>query len=87
MEKVLKVEIVTPKKVIYSGNATAVTLPGSKSPFQVLYNHAAIVSNLDKGKIIVKETNGNEIIYTAESGFAEINKNIISILVESATTN
>lgn len=87
MEKVLKVEIVTPKEVIYSGNATAVTLPGSKSPFQVLYNHTAIVSNLDKGKIIVKETNGNEIIYKAESGFAEINKNVISVLVESATTN
>jgi len=87
MEKVLEVEIVTPNKVIYSGSAEAVTLQGSKSPFQVLYNHTAIVSNLDAGKIVIKEKNGKKVIYISASGFAEINNNKVSILVESAKSN
>jgi F-type H+-transporting ATPase subunit epsilon len=79
----LSLEIVTPKEVIYKGEADIVTIPGSKSPFQVLPNHAAIVSSLDNGKLIFR--NGSEQTeYKTSSGIAEVNNNKISVLVEEA---
>jgi len=62
-DKLLEVEIVTPQKTVFSGKAQSVTLPGSQAPFQVLFNHAPIVS-----------------------GFTEVSKNVVSVLVETADT-
>lgn len=85
-EKLLDVEIVTPQKTVFTGKAQSVTVPGSLAPFQILYNHAAIVSSLDQGKVRIVDTNGKDVLYTTGKGFAEVNKNLVSILVESADT-
>ncbi len=83
-DKTLNIEIVTPQKVVYKGTAESVSLPGSKSPFQVLYNHAPIVSSLELG-LIKLSGQGHERHYFATSeGFAEISNNKISVLVENA---
>jgi F-type H+-transporting ATPase subunit epsilon len=84
MDKQLTVEIVTPSKVIYTGMANSVKLPGSKSPFQVLYNHAPIVSALDSGNIVVDQVSGGILNFKSSTGFAEVNKNKVTILVEKA---
>lgn len=79
----IEVEIITPSKVAFKGEADSVSLPGSKSPFQVLKNHAAIVTGLEDGKLVVK--NGSEeSTFNTTKGFAEVNKNKIAVLVESA---
>lgn len=83
-DKVLYLEIITPKEVIYKGDVQSVTVPGSKSPFQILFNHAPIVSSLDEGKIKIVEANNKELVYTAGIGFVELQNNRISILVEDA---
>lgn len=44
-------EIVTPEASIVSGEVESVTVPGVEGPFQMLNNHAAIVSLLDAGKV------------------------------------
>jgi len=44
-------EIVTPEASIVSGEVESVTVPGVQGPFQMLNNHAAIVSLLDSGKV------------------------------------
>ncbi|MGB0950161.1 MAG: F0F1 ATP synthase subunit epsilon [Marinirhabdus sp.] len=44
-------EIVTPEISIVSGEVESVTVPGTEGPFQILNNHAAIVSLLEKGKV------------------------------------
>lgn len=77
-------EIVTPKKIIFKGNVISATVPGSKSPFQILFNHAPIVSSLDEGQIKFVDENSNEIKYNTGSGFVELANNRISILVEDA---
>ena len=64
MEKLLDIEVVTPKEKIYKGKGFSVTVPGKKSPFQILYNHAPIVSSLDAGKITIVDDKNNEIIYS-----------------------
>lgn len=81
-EKKLIIEIITPQRVVYKGDAESVNLPGSLKPFQVLYNHAPIVSSLDAGLVTVSAD--RTLYFAVASGFAEVNNNKISILVESA---
>lgn len=83
-DKLLDIEIVTPQAKIYSGKAESVSLPGSKSPFQVLYNHAPIVSSLDVGLIKIQEDSGKDLWYACSTGFTEISHNKVSVLVENA---
>ena len=49
----MQLEIVSPEKTIFSGEAKSVYLPGSEGHFQVLNNHAPIVSTLRKGEILI----------------------------------
>ncbi|ROL61709.1 ATP synthase F1 subunit epsilon [Bacteroidetes/Chlorobi group bacterium ChocPot_Mid] len=83
-EKILDVEIVTPQMVIYEGKAQSVSVPGSKSPFQILNNHAPIVSTLDVGLTKIVDESGKLLLFATGSGFTEVHRNKISILVESA---
>ena len=83
-DKILNVEIITPQKTIYSGKAISVAVPGSQSPFQVLYNHAPIVTSLDTGIIKIIDEDKNEKYFASKNGFAEVRKNLVSILVDNA---
>jgi F-type H+-transporting ATPase subunit epsilon len=79
----LNVEIITPAEVIFSGKAISITLPGSKSSFQVLSGHSPIVSSLENGKIKI-DLGKEEKLFQSSTGFAEVNNNKVSVLVESA---
>lgn len=83
-EKLLNVEIVTPEKVLFTGKAVSVSVPGSKSPFQILYNHAAIVSSLDLGIIKIIDDQNRKLFFASSPGFTEVRQNKVSILVENA---
>lgn len=80
MEKALQVKIVSPEKVIYNGPAQCVQVPGEKGSFEVLYNHAPIISSLSEGtvKCMAKETVEIDIV----GGFVDVNANNVSICVE-----
>ena len=56
----MNVEIITPEKSLYQGEATAVTVPSMQGPFTMLEHHAAIAAILDKGLVTVTETNGEK---------------------------
>ncbi|MEL6731515.1 MAG: ATP synthase F1 subunit epsilon [Bacteroidota bacterium] len=75
-------EIVTPDKQVFSGNVQSVQVPGAQGSFQILYNHAPIISTLGRGKVKVVEENGNEITYNAQDGVVEVLKNKAIVLVE-----
>jgi len=82
--KLLDVNIVSPEKVIFSGKAVSVSVPGSLSPFQILYNHAPIVSALDLGVVKIVDENEKTIYFATTKGFTEVRKNVVSILVDNA---
>ena len=84
-EKLMDVDIVTPQKVYFSGKAESVAVPGSQSPFQVLYNHAPIVSSLDLGIVRIVDEKGKNNFFATGTGFVEVSKNKVSILVENAS--
>ncbi|MEI8112953.1 MAG: ATP synthase F1 subunit epsilon [Bacteroidia bacterium] len=76
-------EILTPDKKIYSGKVKLVKLPGTKGTFELLKNHAPIISTLEKGTIKVVEENGNELFFEVDGGVAENKDNKIIVLAES----
>jgi len=76
-------EIITPDKRIYSGEVKLVQLPGTIGSFEILKNHAPIISTLEKGKIKVVEENGQILFFEVEGGIIENKDNKIVVLVES----
>lgn len=78
-DQLLEVEIITPSRSVFKGNADMVTLPGAVSEFQVLYNHAPIVSSLVPGLVKI-ELNGEVNKFAVDGGLVEIRDNCISII-------
>ncbi len=76
-------EIITPDKSIYSGKVKLVQLPGTKGTFEILTNHAPIISTLSKGKIKVIEESDQELFFEVDGGVAENKDNKIIVLAES----
>lgn len=78
----MKLTIITPDKLAYDGDVTSVTVPGSSGSFQILKDHAPIVSTLDDGKVIIQSNGQSELVITIKGGVVETNENIITILAE-----
>ena len=77
--RTMQLDILTPDKTIFSGDVDSVTVPGSKGEFQILKNHAAIVSSLNKGNVKVKTLN-SEQTFEINGGIVEVLKNKVVIL-------
>ena len=77
----MQLEIITPDKTIFEGEVDSATFPGSKGSFQVLKNHAAIISSLEKGKVLYKINNKVEEI-VVNGGIVEVLNNKIILLAE-----
>lgn len=77
----MHLDIITPEKTLYSGEVKSVQLPGSAGSFEVLENHAPLISTLDPGKIRVRMVDGKEEFFEVESGFVEVLNNKVSVLV------
>ena len=75
-------EILTPDQKVYSGEITSVQVPGSAGSFEVLINHAPIISTLDKGEVTVR-AGKEEKVYTIDGGVVEVLNNKIIVLAES----
>lgn len=75
-------EIVTPDKSVFSGEISSVQLPGASGSFEILNNHAPIVSILEKGSIRVRTDEGDEIFYQIDGGVIEMTNNKIIVLAE-----
>jgi len=78
----LHIEIISPEKQLFAGNITIVQLPGALGSFEIMENHAPIISTLTKGKIKVKETNGTITYFEISGGIIEASNNEVKVLVE-----
>ena len=54
-------EIVTPEAILFSSDVDSVTVPGVNGEFQMLNNHAPIVSVLDKGTVKIQVHNQDQL--------------------------
>jgi len=67
--------------MVFQGEVDIATFPGSKGSFQVLKNHAALISSLDKGKVIYK-IKDKEQVFEINGGVVEVLNNNIIVLAE-----
>lgn len=81
-DHILHVSIVTPASPAFEGAALAVTVPGSDSPFQILYNHAPIISSLEIGVVKIEDSSNKVVVFAAKEGFVEVLRNTVNIVVE-----
>ncbi len=76
----MKLEIITPEKRLFEGKVKLVQVPGAKGSFEILNNHASIISTLTSGTIkVILETDKQEF-FEIISGMVEVKSNLITIL-------
>ena len=80
----MTLDILTPEKKLYSGEATLVQLPGVDGSFEILNNHAPIISALGNGTIKVK-ADGGEKFFTITGGFVECLNNKVIVCAEGGS--
>ena len=78
---VIKLHIVSPEGTLVETTVSAVTLPGTLGPFEVLKNHGAIISSLEKGDIVYVSEGAEQRLPIA-SGFVEVRDNQVDVCVE-----
>ena len=76
----MKLEIITPEKNIFEGEVNSVKLPGTNGEFEILNNHAPIVSTLSNGQIRIVNSENKTEKFSINGGVIEMKNNKIIIL-------
>ena len=79
----MMLEIVTPEKLVFRGVVEEVTIPGSEGEFGVLRGHESLLSMVKVGELNFTKDNKKKY-YAADTGYAEVTEDKVTILVESA---
>jgi F-type H+-transporting ATPase subunit epsilon len=77
----MHLEIVTPEEKYFTGEVISAKFPGSKGEFQVLKDHAAIISSLGKGRVSYLSKEGEDEVMI-NGGVVEVRNNRIIVLAE-----
>lgn len=77
----LRLKIVSPVRVEFEGEVESVCVPGTQGNFEILQNHAPIISSLENGRVTYK-SGGNTVDLDILGGFVEVQKNDVSLCVE-----
>lgn len=79
----MTLEILTPDKKVFEGEVTSVTVPGTMGSFEILNNHAPIISTLEDGKLTVRGAKSEH--FFIKGGVVEVNNNKVMVLAEGIT--
>lgn len=77
----LQLRIVSPEKIEYDGAVESVLVPGTAGQFEILNDHAPIISTLQKGVVEYVNQEG-KVSLNILGGFVEVQKNVVSLCVE-----
>jgi len=79
----MRLNIISPERILFSGNVISVTLPGEVGSFTILDNHAPIISSLQKGILSYKcYAEDDEIELSIEGGFVEGKENKVNVCID-----
>ena len=79
-------EIIAPDRKLYTGEVDLVQVPGSRGSFEILRNHAPIISTLETGQIKVVDQKGSTQFFDIAGGVIEAKNNKIIVLAETPKT-
>ena len=77
----MTVDILTPDAKLFSGEASYVGLPGSDGSLGIMNNHAALVTTLQAGQVVVR-TSGGDQTFDVKGGSVEVLNNVVTVLAE-----
>jgi len=80
----LNVEIVSPEKRMFSGEASMVSARTLDGDLGILPGHTSLLGVLVNGEVNIKGVDGSSTTFTVNGGFLSVNKDRVSILGESA---
>lgn len=80
----IKLEVVTPEKIVVSDEAEIVMAPGSLGEFGVLTGHTPFVTTLNSGTLRYKAADGRERCIFVSGGYAEALPDKVTVLAEAA---
>jgi F-type H+-transporting ATPase subunit epsilon len=75
-------ELVSPEKLVFSGDVEAVVVPGTEGEFTVLKHHAPLISTMKPGIVVIDETPAKKLRLFVRGGFAEVAPSSLTILAE-----
>ena len=78
----LKLKVVSPERIEFEGEVESVLVPGTMGQFQILLNHAPIISTLGKGVVEYGLPKGEKVQLDILGGFVEVQQNEVSLCVE-----
>ena len=78
----MHVEIITPDSKLFEGEVNSIKLPGTNGGFEILNNHAPIISTLTAGKISIASDNGQKESFEIQGGVIEMQNNKIIVLAD-----
>ena len=78
----LNLKIVSPSGVLFDNSVESVMAPGTLGPFEILNNHAPIISSLESGEVSFKTGDGKLETKRIAGGFVEVQKNEVRLCVE-----
>lgn len=78
----MKVKITKPDSILFDGEAKLVQLPGTGGKFEILENHAPIISSLGKGIVRLQPVEGDEQTFDIRGGVVKGQQNDLLILVQ-----
>jgi F-type H+-transporting ATPase subunit epsilon len=78
-------EIITPEKKVFEGEADVATFPGADGSFQILNNHAPLISLLKAG-VVEYKSKGTSQQVSITGGVVEVLGNKVILLADSVTT-
>jgi F-type H+-transporting ATPase subunit epsilon len=83
-DKNYSLDIVTPTRTVFSGQVESFSALGIAGSFQVLFNHAPMLSAIGTGPVKVTDKDGKELRYATSGGFVEVSGNNVIFLAETA---
>ena len=79
----MRLEVISPKEILYRGEVSLVQMPGEMGSFEVLKNHAPIVALLEIGRIKIIDKERNIVYLHIEGGVVHVRDNRITIVTEN----
>lgn len=77
-------ELVSPERVLFSGEVDAVVLPATEGDMTVLAGHSPVMTTLKTGFLVITSNPGNGRRVLVRGGFADVNQNGLTVLAERA---
>ena len=78
----MKLEIITPEQTLFTGEVSLVQLPGIDGAFEILNNHAPLISVLAAGKVKIEDSHKQTQFFEIRGGVVEVLHNKVLVLAE-----